>query len=116
MKALDFMDRKADGTPRKKHRLLILLCLLIFIALFIPQGGEIYEPDFLFGYDVYVRPSYVFAEDAQLQTWKVTDRNTESSISRDRMQHLQLLKQLFQDLLKVSLQAEQFSLKQRCRR
>ena len=53
---------------------------LIFIALFIPQGGEIYEPDFLFGYDVYVRPSYVFAEDAQLQTWKVTDRNTEKAL------------------------------------
>lgn len=82
MKALDFMDRKADGTPRKKHRLLILLCLLIFIALLIPQGGEIYEPDFLFGYDVYVRPSYVFAEDAQLQTWKVTDRNTEKALFR----------------------------------
>lgn len=76
------MDRKADGTPRKKHRLLILLCLLIFIALLIPQGGEIYEPDFLFGYDVYVRPSYVFAEDAQLQTWKVTDRNTEKALFR----------------------------------
>ena len=82
MKALDFMDRKADGTPRKKHRLLILLCLLIFIALLIPQGGEIYEPDFLLGYDVYVRPSYVVSESATPQKWAITDKATEKAIFR----------------------------------
>lgn len=82
MKALDFMDRKADGTPRKKHRLLILLCLLIFIALLIPQGGEIYEPDFLLGYDVYVRPSYVVSESATPQKWAITDKAAEKAIFR----------------------------------